>query len=214
MRILHTSDLHGEYKRLLNFNEAFDIWVDTGDFFPTYGRAKTGYIEASQEIRYQRAWCQRKSIGSRIKDWLDGRPMVCVSGNHDYINLARYLSSCEVEAFDASLCKIMIYSLSFYGFGHIPYIAGEWNNEINDFSKLIDQVVDKNPDILLTHAPPLNILDKEHYGISELVTAFAYRNLSPKHHFYGHVHENGGESTEEMQIKFHNGARNLIVHEV
>ena len=39
MRVLHTSDLHGKYKRLLAVEEPFDVWVDTGDFFHNVGRA-------------------------------------------------------------------------------------------------------------------------------------------------------------------------------
>ena len=49
MRVLHTSDLHGKYKRLLAFDEPFDVWVDTGDFFDNVGRApKTDYRRGPQ----------------------------------------------------------------------------------------------------------------------------------------------------------------------
>lgn len=31
VRVLHTSDLHGKYKRLLGVTEPFDLWVAAGE---------------------------------------------------------------------------------------------------------------------------------------------------------------------------------------
>jgi hypothetical protein len=50
--ILHSSDLHGQYKLLLegHANTDFDVWVDTGDFFDNKGRGRTGRIEGGVEL--------------------------------------------------------------------------------------------------------------------------------------------------------------------
>ena len=48
--MLHSSDLHGGYSALLSVFEPFDVWLDTGDFFPNRSPVATrGRIELKRE---------------------------------------------------------------------------------------------------------------------------------------------------------------------
>jgi Icc-related predicted phosphoesterase len=193
LKVLHSSDLHGSrraYKSLLRWSEPFDVWVDTGDFFPTSGRNARGAgprIEPGIERAHQIRWWRYKDLGRRLTEWLDGRPVICVSGNHDFLNLST----------------------------EVMWIDGEWAGEQHDFLDLVQQTMASDPDMLVTHAPPAGIADGyDGYGIPPLTTALTYREHRVRYHFYGHAHEHGGRVTNEMGICFVNGACRIALHEV
>lgn len=214
MKILHSSDLHGKYKRLLQDHKDtdFDVWVDTGDFFPNRcsARALTGRVSASEEIAYQRRWLQWTNLPERLTDWLQGRPAVILPGNHDFVSLAEALFQVGANEWEPQ-SPFELQGFTFAGFREVPYLIGEWAGEVHSFEEQVSAVCQASPDILLTHAPPAGILDAPHKsalhcGIDALTTAFAYRGLSPTLHLFGHVHEHGGQEAEEMGIRFVNGA--------
>lgn len=222
-RILHTSDLHGSYKALLACTADFDLWLDTGDFFDNVGRVtKTqGLIDPRYEAVSQIKWLGYKNLAARITAWLNGRPAVIMPGNHDFVSLATALKKAGANVHVVTPQGVTVMGIKFAGFREVPYIDNEWVGETQDFNALIDQTFASNPDILVTHAPAAGILDETEYvgytghGIKSLTPALTYAapaNL--KHHFFGHCHKSGGQTIEEMGIQFHNGAGNLIVHEV
>ena len=205
--ILHTSDLHGSYKPLLAALSAgdFDLWVDSGDFFPNSTRGI-----ASVEASYQAKWFGAyKALGERIAVALNGKPLVSVGGNHDYVSLAALVRAAGGTAYDLSDAPVEVCGLKFAGFRQIPWIAGEWNGETHDFTGLVDAALGADPDVLVTHAPPYGILDEDGYGIGPLTTALAYRPHRIKAHLFGHAHHNGGQTAQEMGILFHNGATGI-----
>jgi Icc-related predicted phosphoesterase len=217
MRVLHTSDLHGRYKDLLNCDEDFDVWVDTGDFFPTAGRDKGlgGRIHYHTERAYQLRWCSYKQIGGRLFDWLMDRPLITVPGNHDFIPLHGLIKQAGGESYQISTLSQKILGHTWAGFREINYIDGEWEGETHDFVDIVDDVMRSDPDILVTHAPPAGILDSEGgegYGITRLASALTHQKHSIKHHFFGHVHKPGGLKTYLMDTWFYNGAENVKVH--
>ena len=64
MKILHSSDLHGSYKELLMALEGdFDVWVDTGDFFPNKTRGDRN-IETSFQNKWfsWNKWCRNDAF--------------------------------------------------------------------------------------------------------------------------------------------------------
>jgi Icc-related predicted phosphoesterase len=211
MRIIHSSDLHGSYKGLLAIDDEFDLWIDTGDFFPNKTRGNRQI-----ESRYQAKWVGHKSLGSRLVDWLNGRPLISIGGNHDYISLASVVAEAGGEAHDLSDGPAEVLGLGFAGFRQIPWIIGEWNGETHDFTELIAAALNANPDMLVTHAPPAGILDSKLYagGIPGLATALTYGEHKICAHFFGHVHHNGGKSLEAMGIRFMNGATTVKLWEV
>jgi Icc-related predicted phosphoesterase len=217
IRILHSSDLHGKYKTLLNgdFGD-WDLWLDTGDFFDNVGRvSRTGYtILPEAEKISQSRWLGYKDLGHRFKEWLNGRPAIIVPGNHDFVSLANHLigAGCP-NVHSISPEGVNVLGLHWSGFREIPRIASEWAGEIDDFSDLTERVFSGDPDILVTHAPPAGILDGYGgYGILELTSGLTYREHRIRHHFFGHEHRDGGRTEEKMGIEFHNGACHARVH--
>jgi len=53
MKILHTSDIHGQTGIIIDAlsDPCYDVWIDTGDFLPNQTRGLR-----SVETRYQTAW--------------------------------------------------------------------------------------------------------------------------------------------------------------
>lgn len=228
MKILHSSDIHGKYKWLLKGEHEFDMWIDTGDFFETYGRIQSGgweldgwgRISPQHEIGHQGRLWGWKQMARRFKEWLDGRPAVIVPGNHDFINLGIRLqqSGCP-NVHVVTPDGVEVNGIRFAGFREINSIIGEWMGEIDDFSELIDKVWESDPHVLVTHSPPGGILSapvgsEDDYGVAALASALAYRPHNIKAHFFGHEHSCGGTNIEEMGVKFFNGARNVLVHEL
>lgn len=214
MIILHSSDLHGQYHRLLDehADSEFDVWLDTGDFFDNAGWVN-GHIEAIEEVRFQVRWLGHKSLPTRLAEWLRGRPALLMPGNHGFIELAPYLRAAGANATRVTPGGVSLLGLRWAGFREIPPIAGEWVGEEEDPSKVIAAAFTADPDILVTHGPPGGILDeKQGYGCPNLATALAYRPHKIQAHFFGHTHQNGGEQVERMGIQFYNGACHATLH--
>lgn len=128
-RILHTSDLHGQHRRLLAWlgRAEYDAWVDTGDFQP-----EPRAIGATPEAvaRHQRRWWQFKSLAARIREALNGRPALVVPGNHDRFDYRGHLANAGVidaaTVRDGSFmwCGLRVYATRAVGYGE-----GYWPGE-------------------------------------------------------------------------------------
>lgn len=219
MLIGHASDLHGSYK-LLGKVETPDLWLITGDFFPNYGRGPDtgGLILPSYENHFQHRWWGFRA--DSIMDRLEGRPVLWMPGNHDFVSLAVLLRLAEYRGtvHDLTEGPFELDGQTFTGFREIPYIKGEWMGEVRDFSEIVPKAMSQDPTILVTHAPPGGILDYDpkwgHCGIPLLTTALTYQTHRIHHHFFGHVHPDGGKTQEEMGIKFVNSAQRIQLVEV
>lgn len=210
--MLHTSDLHGRYKVVLGVTEPFDVWVDTGDFFPNRGRVpSTGFrIAHAAEHRYQHRWLELKDLLRRLTAWLDGRPMLCVPGNHDFLRLAPRLRAAGADAHEVTPDGLELLGHTWAGFREIPPLIGEWPGECQDFGPLVDRVWAAYPDILVTHAPPLGILDgPERTGVEALRGALFGRTHRVGLHLFGHEHADGGRTDVVDGVRFHNGAEHV-----
>ena len=197
----HVSDIHGDIGELLRDSWLPDMWVFTGDILPNRTRGKM-FVE----VPYQTEWLLENI--QQIIARLGGRPLLSVPGNHDFIDIVPMLREHGVDAYAVTPDGVTVAGLRFAGFREINYIAGEWAGETCDFEDLISQTFATNPDILVTHAPPAGILDDDGYGVRELTSALCYQPHNIKAHFFGHTHGWGGHDTEEMGIRFVNGACN------
>lgn len=207
MKILHSSDLHGGFKKLLRTAIEFDVWVDSGDFFPNKTRG-----DISVEPVWQKKWAVWKGVGPRLCDWLKGRPLVCIGGNHDYTDLAAIVRSAGGTAFNLADGPVTIGGKTFAGFRDIPYIAGEWAGETHEFSGLVAEAMACDPDFLVTHAPPAGILDTNGThpcGIKPLTAHLSYAPHRVVAHMFGHIHTQGGSVVSEMGITFSNAATGI-----
>jgi Icc-related predicted phosphoesterase len=220
MIIGHASDLHGRYS-MLEGVELPDAWVITGDFFPNRGRDQTGRIEREAEVAHQVRWWRNK--GPAVMRLLGGRPVLWVGGNHDFVNLAGLLKVSKYAggAFDVADTPADIGGHRFAGFREVPYMSGEWVGESRDLAWRVAGAMDADPTVLLTHAPPAGILDDDGMGtrghgggVSPLTTALTWRPHRIVAHLFGHIHEHGGRDTEEMGIRFYNGAEHVRLIEI
>lgn len=248
MKILHTSDLHGNYKPLLEITD-FDVWVDTGDFAPNVSRGH------DIETRWQTDWYQlprqrlkkkyrsvvgdwypvqgrqppfKESISSALIQWLDGRPMLGVPGNHDWVSLAKRLQAAGyTQAWDLTEGPIELGGQRWAGFREIPWVTGEWQGEVGslfekgNFQPIVARAMTAHPTVLVTHSPPYGVLDYSppkggHCGIPELIKWLAYRDNDVHTHLFGHVHEEGGQTVREkaLGIRFSNAANCAQIIEI
>jgi Icc-related predicted phosphoesterase len=177
MRIVCVSDTHG-YHSLTDIPDG-DILVHGGDL------TRSGTLENVEEFNR----------------WLGGLPhrhKVVIAGNHDFcfqerpseararLTNAIYLedSSCEIEG------------LTFYGSPWTP-IFYDWAFMLSD-PDLAPKwaLIPVGLDVLVTHGPPLGILDLAnrgaHTGSSTLLQRVA--EVRPRLHVFGHIHEAAGRT--------------------
>jgi hypothetical protein len=220
MRVLHSSDLHGKYKRLLNSDLAFDVWLDTGDFLDNVGRsARSGMVIApALERSYQAKLLSWKDLAARFRDWLAGRPAILVRGNHDFITFGRHLIAARcpnVHLVDPE--GVDVAGLRWAGFREIPQMTGEWAGELSQaaFIPLVERTWASKPDVLVTHAPASGRLDVESAdetcGIDALREALK-QPTTIRHHFFGHNHAQGGQILDVGGVRSINGATKVVVH--
>ena len=207
MRIFHVSDLHGDLGVFgQDPTDVPDLWVFTGDMMPNRTRGNSAI-----EVPYQMQWY------ASVYDWwvprLRGAPVLLVPGNHDYADLALLLRRDGVDAREVTPEGLVFQGLRFSGFGHIPLIAGEWNREstYRELSDLTTRAIASDPDVLVTHAPPDGILNGFYAGVGALTAALTYGGHRVRAHLFGHAHEDGGRSIQNMGVLFVNSATTLQV---
>lgn len=149
------------------------------------------------DIAYSGPWSELESFN----DWLGGLPhrhKVVIAGNHDFwfqrepekaratLTNAIYLQDEAVE----------LQGLTIYGSPWQPKFGG-WAFNLPRGPELA-QVWAKIPegiDILLTHGPPAQILDRTAHGhfagCEELAKRVAV--VKPRFHIFGHIHEGYGQ---------------------
>ena len=72
---------------------------------------------------------------------------------------------------------------------------------ISGNSSIADEDIPTDLDILVTHYPPMGILD-EGFGSPEILN-FVLK-AKPAYHLFGHVHKTGGEDTQSQGTKYQN----------
>lgn len=72
---------------------------------------------------------------------------------------------------------------------------------ISGNAHIADEDIPTDLDILVTHYPPLGILD-EGFGSPEILNFVL--NAKPKYHLFGHVHKTGGETQQSIFTEFNN----------
>ena len=165
MKILHLSDTHGKHRELTDMPLA-DVLVHSGDF-----TLSGGDMEALDFI-----------------EWLCDLPYkhkIFIAGNHDDCMLDATLEGLPDDVHYLCDSGITINGISFYGAPMFVTFEGEDLKELEQYEQIPDKI-----DILITHRPPLGILDSIddnlHYGSSVLLDKVT--QIKPKMHLFGHVH--------------------------
>jgi Icc-related predicted phosphoesterase len=199
---------------LLAHRASFDVWLDTGDFFPNCGRVQaTGHrIDPETERRYQLCWLEDTNLLARLSEWLAGRPALSVSGNHDFVSMAALLREAGADAHEITTEGIRVSGYTWAGFREVPWMGGEWEGEVENFTALVDAAFSADPDILATHAPPTGILDSPGlFGIPKLKEALTGRAHRIRAHFFGHEHDDGGKWVRIGRTLCVNSAMSIVI---
>jgi Icc-related predicted phosphoesterase len=194
MKILHLSDTHGHHRELGALPQA-DVVVHSGDI--TFHGS---YDEVEDFV-----------------DWFSQLPFsykMFIAGNHDFALAGEKGSGVDVcEKINALLPErtyylchsgVTICGLRFYG---VPMFRAT----IDDTSyEKYYSAIPYNTDVLVTHQPPMGILDggeyqgkPYHYGNALLLDRV--KSVSPKLHLFGHDHNVFGHTMLDG-ICFSNGA--------
>lgn len=192
MKIILISDTHGAHN-MLRIPEG-DILIHAGDF--------TG-MGKEEEIR---------SFGG----WLAGlthKHKIVIAGNHD-VSFQRTPDSAREWLGDS--CNyllnegIEVEGLKIWGSPVQPLFSnGVWAFEMNqEGRKELWAKIPSGLDVLITHGPPRGILDKVFTGVpvgcEELNKRV--REVKPKVHVFGHIHEEGGKVEDHDGTVFVNAA--------
>ena len=181
MKILHISDTHGKHQLLKDLPEA-DFIVHTGDI------TEDG---TEEEVKDFIEWFSQ----------LPYKHKIFIAGNHD-----NCLYGANIEGLPDNvhyLCNnsITIDGIKFYG---VPMFLQD--DLDGNFLELFGRIPD-DTDVLLTHQPPLGILDEQdgiNYGDYTLFKRVM--DVRPKCHLFGHLHHT--EKTREVfrRVRFSNAA--------
>ncbi len=234
MRIVHGSDWHWGFREV---PEA-DLYVFTGDMmlnYPTTDKPKDRRrIDGSYGWRIDPE-NERIRQGEDIKHFVEAggfrellgspdAPILCVRGNHDFVDIAGLFEGCNLihEFVDNEVVEVLGKRVS--GHRGIPHIYGSWNDEVQR-PDLMDRcrAIPDGIDFLLTHYPPALVLDMEvspngrvdAYGL-EGMSYIVFNKLNNNGvHFFGHIHGAGGRTEviedPEFKMTFSNAATTFNV---
>ena len=168
MKILHISDTHGCHRRLHDLPQQADIIVHSGDF--------TMNGSEQEALDFMNWFCD-----------LPYSKKIFICGNHDGC-----LYGATIDGLDGNvhyLCNsgVEIEGLRFYG---VPMFMEDC---ITDCQTRHYANIPENTDVLITHTPPLGILDLDdsiNYGSEELLSRIT--TVQPRLHLFGHIHARHG----------------------
>lgn len=204
MKIIHISDTHNQHYDLLL--PPSDILIHSGDF------TIKGSIRATEDFI----------------DWFskqDAKYKILICGNHDlypYIYHSDFKKLCKKKGIIYLYCEeveiegIRIYGCPIVRLSGTPAFTVKTERELSYFFNKMPYGLD----ILVTHMPPLGILDlsSKNYGMKNFGSESLRSNVllkQPKYHLFGHIHPSYGRIKYEG-IEFLNSSlcdnKNKIVN--
>lgn len=140
--------------------------------------------------------------------WLGELPhkyKIIVAGNHDFCFQNEPIESQKLitNAIYLQDQMITLLGLKFYGSPWQPWFF-DWAFNLKRGSEIKTKwdLIPKDTDVLITHGPPMQILDKtvmkKHVGCEELIKKVL--EIKPKVHIFGHIHEEYGSIIKENII--------------
>ena len=183
MKIICVSDTHRQYKKL-KISEA-DVFIHCGDI---------DCYEFSSELKKFNKWlgtvpCKHKLI---------------IAGNHDgYFDKhsIREIQKRLTNGIYLENTEVIIDGVKFYGSPYTPIFGNWWFMLSSDGLLEAWSKIPEDTDILITHGPPFEILDKSRIGYLPVGCSFLakrVKEIKPKAHVFGHIHgEYGIKKTKE-----------------
>lgn len=195
------SDTHARFPILKG--QHYDAVIHTGDIFPD----PVLKIDLYDPVAFQIQWV--KAHIEDFKKMLNGRPLLFVEGNHDFIPADQFeeiLKAAGIEAYSLQDKVINYDGINFYGFPYVPHINGEFNHErtSDDMAAHVDQMADvlnkTYVDVIAAHCPPAGFLDlafeqNARFGNSAMAIGLDYKinkEMLPAYYLCGHVHSSRG----------------------
>lgn len=183
MKILGIADTHSHTPKL----PKSDILIIAGDYSFISKYATENVM--IPELKTFNNWL--KTIHHKYGE------ILFVPGNHDFLfetneKLARKLLTEAVVLIDE---EIVIGGVKFYGSPVTPRFKDWAFNKDSDIKEYWDKIPN-DTDVLITHGPPMGILDQIHSSATEYLGCsylFArIQELNLKAHFFGHIHGGNG----------------------
>jgi len=228
LKVLHLSDLHGNLKplhKIIKKGLSFDWIVLSGDIAPNH----VGYISERGDgfriiNREKEAPHQNRWATNALKPLLERIPhkrLIIVNGNHDFNDFAEVFPEATTQFKDSRTVTIDGIKVGL-AVGINP-LAYEWHEELDDyqFNNLLMNL-DPTIEILVTHAPPNQVLDLAYSGQrigyqclygklfgSRLGNHYPYFT-GLRLHMFGHAHESEGIKVIEIEANDIYPARSII----
>ena len=185
MKVVFISDTH-EQHNLLEIPKC-DLLIHSGDL------TNRGSKNAVRDINHWFGTLKEKGLVEEV---------VCIAGNHDFLfeesdEYARKLMTNCVYLKDE---EFSYKGLRIYGSPYQPtFFNWAFNRDRGEELKKIWSKIPSGLDILITHGPPITIMDKAkcvntheiiNVGCENLL--FAVKEKKPRIHAFGHIHEGYG----------------------
>ncbi len=180
MIILHISDTHGRHAELRNLPDA-DIIIHSGDF--------TMAGTEQEAIDFLNWFCD-----------LSYSHKIFIAGNHDDCFYKATISGLDTNCHYLCNSSVVIDGIRFYG---VPFFM---QDSLTDKQGFFYENIPDYTDVLITHVPPLGILDLDdniRFGSEELLIKVSH--VIPKLHLFGHIHDRFG-IFRQHNIIFSNGS--------
>lgn len=165
IKLVAIADTHGHYPKL----PEGDVLVHAGD---------GTMMGTEEEIR-------------ELDDWfstLTFKHIIYVPGNHDFLFEIENILRNAIVLINQ---QVVIDGIKFWGSPYCPTF-GAWafmksDNELNT----IWQCIPDDVNVLITHGPPRGMLDRTvaHATVGSLSLLDRVREVKPKYHIFGHIHE-------------------------
>lgn len=181
MKILHISDSHGRHRELSTLPAA-DVLVHSGDF--THGGndgEALGFMEWLCDLPYKHK--------------------IFIAGNHDDCMMDATLDGLPEGVHYLADSGVCVDGVCFYG---VPMFCGLVDGKMQEIEHCDE--IPKEVDVLITHRPPLGILDgdeKKRFGSAALL--YKVIEIRPRLHLFGHAH-NGYGVTRWKNMVFSNAS--------
>lgn len=131
----------------------------------------------------------------QLSTWLSqhGHPRaLAISGNMDNLNDKQDRFPQHITYLQDS--AVQVRGLNFYGSPWTPEFVGAFQLYSDSDARKVWEAIPQEVDVLITHGPPAGVLDRTSRGkrVGDHELATALRNIKPRVHCFGHIHESYG----------------------